>query len=179
MNSLAMFEFTEDDLNANKRGFFSASQKETIKNYADGIRRSQQGGLKIVVFFLFLGVCMILGMLLSSESYRALLFSDPTILIVLALTVVVVLGIFTLSIYAAHARADRLLNSDVKRVEGVVRLDETHSSKVGSAYYVIIGKIQFVFPEEISGTFQEGEAYRIYYCETSMFKYVLSFEKVD
>jgi hypothetical protein len=178
MNFLTTFEFTEDDLNSNKRGFISASQKKIIKNYADGIRKSQQGGWKFVVFFLFLGLCMILGMMLSSESYRALLFSDPTILIVLALTVPVVLGIFALSIYAANRRADRFLNSELKKVEGAIRLDETHSSEVGSAYYVIIGKVKFPFPEPIAGTFLEGDVYRIFYCETTALRYILSFEKV-
>jgi hypothetical protein len=177
MNFLAMFEFTDDDLNSNKRGFISASQKKIIQNYADGIRKSQQGGWKVVVFFLVLGLCMILGMMLSSESYRALLFSDPTILIVLALTVLVVLGIFGLSIYSAHKRADRFLNSELKKVEGPIRLDETHSSKVGSTYYVIIGKVKFPFPEPVAGTFREGDVYRIFYCETSMLRYILSFEK--
>jgi hypothetical protein len=179
MNSLVMFEFTEDDLKSNKLGLFSASQKEVIKNYSDGIRKSQQGGLKVVVFFLVLGLCMILGMFLSSESYRALLFSDPTILIVLITIVPVVLGIFALSIYFAHQRADRFLNSEVKKVEGMARLDEEHSSKIGSTYYVIINKIKFPFPEDISGIFQEGKSYRIFYCETSMLKYLLSFEKID
>jgi hypothetical protein len=179
MNSFAMFEFTEEDLKSNKRGFFSASQKEVIRNYADGIRKSQQGGLKVVVFFLFLGLCMLLGMFLSSESYRALLFSDPTILIVLVTIVPVVLGIFALSIYGAHRRADRFLNSELKKVEGIARLDEEHSSKVGSTYYVIVNKIKFALPEDASGVFQDGESYRIFYCETSMLKYLLSFEKIE
>lgn len=179
MNSLAMFEFTEDDLKSNKRGFITPKQKEVIKNYADGIRRSQQGGLKVVVFFLFLGLCMILGMFLSSESYRTLLFSDPTILIVLIMIVPVVLGIFILSIYFAYKRADRFLNSELKKVEGKVQLDEEHSSKVGSTYYVIVNKVKFPFPEEVHQTFQEGDNYRIFYCETSMLKYILSFEKIE
>ena len=113
MNFLAMFGFTEDDLESNKRGSISTSQKETIKNIADGIRNSQWGGLKVVIFFLFLGLCIILSMFLSSESYRALLFSDPSILIVFATTVPVVLGIFALSIVSAYRRADRLMDSEL------------------------------------------------------------------
>ena len=176
---MGIFEFTEEDLRSNQRGFISDAQKVTIKNMADSIRNSQWGGLKVVVFFLFLGLCIILGMFLSSESYHVMLFTDPFILIVLMAIVPVVLGIFALSIYSAYRRADRLQNSELKKVEGVVRLDETHSSNIGSTYYIIIGKIKFAFPEEIGGTFQEGKTYRIFYCETSMFKYLLSFEKVD
>ena len=178
MNSLAMFEFTEEDLKSNQRGFISPAQKETIKNFAKGIRSSQSGGLKFGVFFLFFALCLMLGMFLSVESYRSMLLTDPTILIMLCLTGFVVLGIFGLSMYGANRRANRLLNSELKKVEGVVVLDETHSSKVGSAYYVMIGKIKFAFPEDVSGTFEEGKPYRIFYCETSMFKYMLSFEKL-
>ena len=179
MNSLAIFEFTEDDLKSNQRGFISVNQKAMIENMAQGIRGSQSGGSKVGVFFLFFGLCLILGMFLSVESYRTALFTDPIILTVLVLIVPVVLGIFGLSIYSAYKRAERLLNSELKKVEGRVELDETHSSKVGSTYYVIIRKIRFPFPEDISGTFQEGKIYRIYYCETSMLKYMLSFEKVE
>ena len=179
MNFLAMFEFTEEDLKSNKNGFISASQKEALKNMAKGIHSSQSGSLKWGVLFLFFGLCVILGMFLSVESYRSMMVTDPTILIVLCLIVPVVLGIFSLSIYGAHRRADRLLNSELKKVEGVVRLDESHSSNPGTAYYVNIGKVKFAFPEDISGTFLEGKSYRIFYCETSMFKYMLSFEKVD
>lgn len=174
-----MFEFTKEDLESNQRGFFSETQRETLKNYAAGIRNSQWGGLKVVIFFLFFGLCLILGMFLSVKSYRTALFSDPVILIALSATVFVVLGIYSLSIYLAYRRADRLINSELKKVEGAVRLDETHSSKLGSTYYVIVGKVRFAFPEEIGGTFQEGNSYRIYYCETSMFRYMLSFEKLD
>ena len=179
MNSLAMFDFTEEDLKSNKRGFFTSRQREIVENMAGGIRRSSWGGLKVVPFFLILGLCLILGMFLSSESYRAMLFTDPSILISLVVIVIVVFCILVLSIILAYRSADRLSNSELKKVEGKVRLDESYSESAGRAYYVIIGKIKFVFPEDVSGTFQEGKAYRIFYCETSMFKYLLSFEKVD
>ena len=180
MSSLSMLEFTEEDLRSNKRGFLSASQKATLKDYAEGMRRTQSGGLWVVIFFLFLGLCIILGMSLSNESSRAALFASPFNVIALAMTVPVVLGIFALSIWAAYRRADRLTNAELKSIEGVARLDESHDDGVGSTYYVIIGKVKLPIPEESSGSvFQEGKRYRIFYCETSMFKYILSFEKLD
>lgn len=179
MNSLAMFEFTDEDLKSNKRGFFTPKQREIIENTAGGFRKSSWAGFKIVPFFLILGLCLILGMFLSIESYRTMLFTDPSILISLAGIVFVVFCILVLSIILAYRRADRLSNSELKKAEGKVRLDESHSESAGTAYYVIAGKIKFVFPEDVSGTFQEGKSYRIFYCETSMFKYMLSFEKAD
>jgi hypothetical protein len=177
---MSTFEFTEEDLKSNKRGFFSTSQKAMLKGYAEGMRRTQKGGMWVVIFFLFLGLCIILGMSLSNESSRKALFSSPFKLIALGMTVPVVLGIFALSIWAAYRRADRLVNAELKSVEGVARLDETHDSEVGSAYYVIINKVKLAIPEESSGSiFQEGKRYRIFYCHVSMLKFILSFEKID
>ena len=180
MSSLSMFEFTEEDLKSNKRGFFSASQKATLKGYAEGMRSTQRGGLWVVVFFLFFGLCIILGMSLFNESSRRALFASPFNLIVLAMTIPVVLGIFALSIWAAYRRADRLTNAELKSVEGVARLDESHDDGVGSTYYVIINKVKLPIPEESSGSiFQNGKRYRIFYCHVSMLKFILSFEKLD
>jgi hypothetical protein len=177
---MSTFEFTEEDLKSNKRGFLSASQKAMLKGYAEGMRRTQRGGLWVVIFFLFLGLCIILGMSLSNESTRRALFSSPFNLIALAMTVPVVLGIFGLSIWAAYRRADRLANAELKSVEGIARLDETHDSDVGSAYYVIVNKVKLPIPEESSGSiFQGGKKYRIFYCEVSMLKFILSFEMID
>ena len=180
MKAMSPFEFTEEDLKSNKRGFFSASQKATLKSYAEGMRRTQRGGLWVVIFFLFFGLCIILGMFLSNESSRTAFFSSPFNLIALALIIPVVLGIFALSIWAAYRRADQLTNAELKSIEGVARLDETHESGIGSAYYVIINKIKLPIPEEASGSvFREGKRYRIFYCHVSMIKFILSFEKLD
>jgi hypothetical protein len=177
---MSTFEFTEEDLKSNKRGFLSPSQKAMLKGYAEGTRRTQWGGLWVVIFFLFFGLCIILGMFLSNESSRRALFSSPFNLIALAMTVPVVLGIFGLSIWAAYKRAERLENAELNSVEGVARLDETHDSEIGSAYYVIIKKVKLPIPEEASGSvFQEGKRYRIFYCHVSMIKFILSFEKLD
>jgi hypothetical protein len=73
-----------------------------------------------------------------------------------------------------------LTNAKLKSVEGAARLDETHDSEVGSAYYVIINKVKLPIPEESSGSiFQEGKRYRIFYCHVSMLKFILSFEMID
>src|SRR5690349_18768389 len=135
MNFLAMFEFTMDDLKSNQRGLISVKQKDAIENIAEGIRKSQRGSAKAGVFFLFFGLCIILGMFLSSENYRAMLFTDPSILLSLGTIVLIVFGILALSIYLTYRRADRFSNSGLKEVEGLAHLDETHSSKTGSTYY--------------------------------------------
>ncbi len=175
----AVYEFTEQELISNQRGFMSSGQKEMIHQLAAGIRRSQRATARVAIIFPGVGLLIILGISLSNESARAALFSNLLNLIVLACLIPLVLGIFALSIYLADRRADKLATSQLSTVEGRVRLDETHSSTVGSAYYVIVGKTRFVFPEDISHIFPENSKFRFYYCETTMLKLILSYEKIN
>jgi hypothetical protein len=176
---LNIFEFTEEDLKSNRLGLLSANQRKWVEGMAGGIRRSQRSLFPVLIFFMILGLGLFLGMTLSNESTRKAFLADPSTLIVLCGSVLVILGIFGASIFFANRRAERLANSQVARAEGKVRLDEKRSSKTGTTYYAIIGRDKFAFAESVSGLFKEGEAYRIYYCETSMLKLILSYERIS
>jgi hypothetical protein len=177
--NLNLFEFTEEDLKSNRLGLLSAKQRRWIDGMAEGIRRSQRGGFPIILFFLTLGLGIFLGMTFSVEGARRAFLSDPLNLMIVCAIVPIVLGIFGLSVISANRRAERLRSSAVLRAEGRVQLDESHSSKTGSTYYVIVDDSQFAFPEDVAEIFREGESYRIYYCETSMLKLILSWEKIS
>lgn len=174
---LTFYEFTEDDLKSNRNGFITPRQREWVKGFAKGISRSQRGTAKFAIIFPFIGLCLILGMSFSNESARAALLSDPMNLIVLVLVVPLVIGIFLLSIFFADRRAARLSEAELKKAEGTVKLDEEHS-RVGPTYFVRVGKTEFKFGEDVSEYFAAGGTYRIFYCETSMLKLILSYEKV-
>jgi hypothetical protein len=174
-----VYEFTEEELRSNQRGFVSDGQKEMLRQMAAGIRSSQRSTAKIAIVFPFIGLCLILGLSLSNESARTALFANISNLVILGLLIPMIVGIFWLSTYFADKRADQLAVSRLSKVEGKISLDETHSSKVGSAYYVIIGKVKFVFPEDVSRIFPEGSIFRIHYCETTMLKLILSYEKIN
>jgi hypothetical protein len=177
--NLAVYEFTDEELKSNQRGSVSPAQKEMLHQMAVGIRRTQRGTAKVAIIFPLIGLVMILGLSLSNESARAALFSNVINLVVLALLIPLVIVIFWLSIYFADKRADQLAGSRLSRVEGKVSLDETHSSKVGSTYYMIIGKVKFAFPEDVSAIFPENSNFRVYYCEIKMLKLILSYEKMN
>lgn len=174
---LTFYEFTEEDLKSNRNGFITPRQQEWVKGFAKGISRTQRGTTKIAIVFPFLGACLILGMHLSNEDARAAFFANPQILIVLCATLVLVVGIFALSIFFADRRAARLSEAVLKKAEGTVELDEEYS-KVGPTYYLRVGKTVFKFGEDVSSYFAEGGIYRIFYCETSMLKLILSHERV-
>jgi hypothetical protein len=175
---LTFYEFTEEDLKSNRNGFISPRQKEWVKGFAKGISGMQRGNAKIAIIFPFIGLCLILGMNLSNERARAAFLSDPTYLVVLLLVVPFVVGIFALSIYFADRRAARLSEAVLKKAEGTVELDEEYS-KVGPTYFVRIDWTEFKFGEDVSEYFAEGGIYRIFYCETSMLKLILSHERVE
>lgn len=175
---LTFYEFTDDDLKSNRNGFITPRQREWIKGFAKGISRTQRGTAKFAIIFPFIGLCMILGMSLSNESARTAFFSDPMNWIVFVLIVPFVIGIFGLSIFFANRRAARLSEAELKKAEGTVELDEEYSS-VGPTYFVRVGKTEFKFGEDISGYFLKGGTYRIFYCETSMLKLILSYEKIS
>lgn len=72
-----MFEFTEEDLKANKRGQLSPSQREWLKGIAGGVRRLSRTNVWIGIGFLFFGVCLMLTLYLQNERSRAALGQGP------------------------------------------------------------------------------------------------------
>lgn len=170
-----LFEFTEEDLRSNQRGFITPSQMKFLSGFAKGIVASHRGGWPIIIFFLLLGTGLILAMNLSNESTRRAFFADPTIAIVLCATTPVVLGIYGVSAIFAKRRAEQIANPMLKIAEGKITLDE-ESSRVGTTYFVMVGEDEFKFGGDMSQHFPEGRKCRVYYSETPMLKIILSYE---
>lgn len=173
-----MFEFTEEDLKANQRGQLSPSQREWLISVAHGTRSFSWINSLIAIGFAFLGLCIILALFLQSESYRAALFSNPQILIVLLGTVPLVAGIMGLGMFFNYRNADKLENAVLSTASGAVRFDEDSSGESGTTYYVIVGKKKFKFGDDMSRTFKEGQKYKFYYCKAGFYEFVMSYEKV-
>jgi hypothetical protein len=174
-----MFEFTEDDLKANKRGHLSASQREWLKSVAQGTRSYSWINSIIALGFAFLGLCIVLGLSLQNERSRAALFSDPMNLIVLIGIVPLIMGILALVIFLNHRSANKLEKAVLSSASGPVRHDYDSSGESGiTTYYVIVGRKKFKFADDMSGTFKEGEKYRVYYCKAGFYEFVMSYEKL-
>ena len=174
-----MFEFTEDDLKINKRGQLSPSQKEWLEMVARGVRSFSWKSAFIALGFTFLGLCIVIALYLQNERSRAALFSSPVNLIVLIGMVPLIMGIMALVIFLNYRSANRLENSVLSSVSGVVRLDEDASAKGGTAYLVYIGKKKFTFGDDMSAVFKEGEKYKVYYCKSGVYEFVMSYEALQ
>lgn len=174
-----MFEFTEEDLKANKRGQLSRSQREWLKGIARGTRSFSWINSSIAMGFTFLGLCIVLALSLQNERSRATLFSNPMNLIVLIGMVPLILGILALVIFLNYRSANKLENSVISSVSGPIRLDYDSSGESGlTSYYVFVGKKRLTFGEDMSSVFKEGEKYKFYYCTSGLYEFVMSFERL-
>lgn len=175
-----MFEFTEEDLKANKRGQLSQSQKEWLEGVGQGGIRLQGFNVWIAVGFMFFGLCLILALFLQNEDSRAALFANPLNLLIFPIMIVVIVSILVLSLLLARWNANKLQNATLSSVSGSVRFDQDYSSKSNIAtYYVIVGRKKFKFADDMSHTFKEGEKYRFYYCKAGMYEFVMSYENLE
>lgn len=175
-----MYEFTEEDLKSNKRGFLTQGQRDYLKMIGEGGVKVQKGNMKFAIFFMFLGLCIILAMFLQNESTRAALFSNPLNILVFTAIVVVVGLILAFSIWLARRVSEMLKSADLKVAEGKIELDSHYNSGAGfTSYYVFVGKKRFGFTEDMSRTFKEGEKYRVYYVKASAFELIMSYERVQ
>ncbi len=177
---MSIFDFTEEDLKSNKRGHVSPRQKEWLQMTAGGIRRSSWTSVYVMVGFMFLGLCIVLGLYLQNEDSRAALFSNPLNLLVFPATIVAVAGILAFSVWLARRISERLMNAQLLVAEGTIRLDEEGRGESGfTSYYVFVGKKKFAFSEDMSRVFKEGEKYKVYYCKAGVYEPILSLERVD
>jgi len=133
----------------------------------------------IAIGFMFLGLCIILGLSLQNERSRAALFSDSMNLIVLIGIVPLILAILALAIFLNYRNANRLENSALSSASGAVRLDYDSPGESGiTSHYVFVGKKRFTFGDDMSATFKEGEKYKVYYCKAGVYEFVMSYEQV-
>lgn len=174
-----MFDFTEEDLKSNKRGFLSPQQKERISMTARGMLQSSNRGVWIGTGFAIFGACLMLALFLQNESTRKLLFSNLSVIIALSFTVLAAFLIMSLGVFLVRKMTDKLQKGEILTAEGVIKLDQGYSENSGiSSYYVFIGKKRFAFTEDMSGIFPEGTKFRLYYCKAGAMELILSFEKV-
>ena len=175
-----MFEFTEADLKSNQRGFLTKGQREYLKMIGEGGVRVQRWNIKIAIGFMFLGLCITLGLYLQNEDTRAALFSNPLNLLVFPAIIVIVAIILAFSIWLARWISERLQNAELKVATGKIELDQEYSSKAGfTSYYVYVGRKKFGFTESMSHIFKEGEKYRVYYVKASAYEMIMSYERLS
>ena len=144
---------------------------------ARGVRSFSWKSAFITIGFTFLGLCIVIALYLQNERSRAALFSSPVNLIVLIGMVPLILGILALAIFLNYRNANRLENSVISSASGAIRFDQDSSGESGiTSYYVFVGKKRFTFGDDMNAVFKEGEKYKVYYCWSGVYEFVMSYE---
>ncbi len=170
------FDFTEDDLSANQRGLISEHQRTRLRGMVRGIGGCSIQTALIAFGFVFLGFCLILASFLQNEESRQALFSNPLNIVLLGLSVLAVLVLLAGAAWWNRKQAAGLTNAPLMKVEGLAKVTKEHFKRGGSGYRIKIGEKDFRFIERYGGGFQDGTAYRIYYCQSGAYEPILSIE---
>jgi hypothetical protein len=173
------FDFTEEEVQLNRKGVLSPRQKQVLKSTAHGMRASSKNGVWIILFFLFLGLCITLAVFLQSMDRRSLQALAPQMAIGLCFTVFAVFVITALGIIFTRRQAAKLEVAQLLSAEGIIRHDSSYSSESAfTSYYVYFGKKRFSFADEMGHVFPEGAKFRVYYCKVGQIEMIMSFERL-
>src|SRR5574339_478759 len=124
-----MFEFSDEDLTANKGGQLSRGQREWLEMIGKGVISLQGFNVWIAIGFMVLGLSIMLGLFLQNEDSRAALFANPLNLLVFPIIIFVVVGILLLSLLLARWNANKLQTAVLSSASGNVRFDQDSSGK--------------------------------------------------
>lgn len=176
--SLAIFEFTAEDLKANQRGFLTDKQRGWLQSTARGITSCSMSSAVVGMVFVFIGISLTLGLYLSNEDSRRALFSSPANLLGLAAGAVIGVAAIGGSVLLARRQAASVAAAQLRVVHGTVRHDRDYSSRSGmTSYHVIVGKEKFSYTDDMSSVFREGRPYTIYFCQSGPYKLIMSYEE--
>lgn len=163
-----IFDFKQEDLELNKRGQLSPRQSKWLKGFDLRIR-----SFSWIVGFLLLALSLVLALFLMNEGTYSAWFSDPANRITLFIIALGVIGILTMSMFLARRNVSGLSNAQLRSVEGNIHVEVSDNG-----HFVSIGNKNFVFMENARDLFQEGERYKIYYCKSGAYEFLMSYEKL-
>ncbi len=174
------FDFTEEEVQLNKKGILSQRQKGVLKAMARGIRGSSKSGVWLILGFMVLGLSIIIPLNLQGLNERSLPVLGPQLVAGLCFTVFAIFAVIALSLFTSRRQAAKLEVAPVLSAEGVISHDSDYSSS-GSfrTYYVYFGKKRFSFPDEMERVFPKGSTFRIYYCKVGQIELIMSFERIS
>jgi hypothetical protein len=174
-----VFAFNREDLRSNRAGYISRRQREWLNQIAGGMVRSSGSNAIIALGFVFLGLILILFLYMQNESSRAALFSSSLNLLMVAGAVVLVLIILILALVLTRRRSSALVEAQLQKAEGVVRLEQSFSPGSSiTSYYVFVGRQRFAFSEDMSSVFGEGTNFRVFFIQSGAMQMILSLERL-
>ena len=176
---LNIYEFTADDLDANRRGVITAGQKAWLQSIARGVVKSSRATVPIALVFTLCGLCLILGLALQNDSTRRVFFSGANLPITLAVVLPGVAAFLVLALFVSQRQAEGLLNAQLQTAQGTAVLEQDTSPESGTtSYRLALGKKKIAFGDDPGGLFTAGNAYRVHYIKSGAFELILSYEEL-
>ena len=173
------FDFTAEDLDANRRGIITPRQRARLRGMGRGISGCSSQGLVLMVLFALIVGGFIILMNLSNESMRRLFLNDPAQLAMLLGSVPLVIVVFLGVNRVTQKSASQLSDAKLLVAEGKAIIKREYSSHGGTGYVVNVGAKKFNFLEEYSTLFKQGAPYRVYYAQAGPYEPILSIEQVE
>jgi hypothetical protein len=174
------FDFTEEELQSNKRGILSQRQKDVLKAMARGIRSSSKSGVWLVLGFMVLGLGIIIPLNLQGLNERSLPILGPQLVAGLCFTVFAIFAVIVFMLFNSRWQAGKWEAAQLLSAEGVISHDSDYAPSAGfRSYYVYFGKKRFSFLDEMERVFPEGSTFRIYYCKVGQTELIMSFERIS
>ena len=176
---MTKFDFTNEELQLNKKGTLSQRQKGVLKAMAHGIRDSSKSGVWIILGFMVLGLGIIIPLNLQGLNERSLPILGPQLVAGLCFSVFAIFAVIVFMLFSSRRQAAKWEAAPLLSAEGVISHDSDFAPSAGfRSYYVYFGKKRFSFLDDMSDQFPEGSTFRIYYCKVGQVDLIMSFERV-
>lgn len=164
------FNFTADDLAANRQGYLTPAQKKVIA----GTRRARGCGARAAYIAMGASIAIIVAAFVLTGGLEIPLSSEA--LPAYAVAISAFIGIFLAAIVYDRVRSRDLRTGKISVAEGPAQR-RTKEYKFGTAFYVKIGRrrFQLTHPEQFDA-FDECIRYRVYYVKNPPVHLIMSLE---
>ena len=165
------FDFTPDDLEANRRGIISEHQRQQLISMGRGLNKFTGKSIIWLFLFLILASGLILTVWFFSAGSPSVLlsefFSDPFGMAMQVGTICAIGPLVVALIYFLNKRTNATVlnsaNGPLLSDEGVAKITDGYT-KYGAQYKIVrIGKKDYISLRPYASLFKPGQSYRIYY----------------
>ncbi len=182
------FDFTPDDLEANRRGIISEHQRQQLISMGHGLNKFTGKTIIWLFLFLILASGLILVVLFSSagspSAFLSEFFLDPFGMTIQVGSICAIAPLATVLIYFLHRwNALAVLHSakgPLLSSEGIASITNGYT-RTGTQYKIVrIGKKEYINLRPYASLFKSGQGYRIYYVKGGALRgMVLSIEELE
>ena len=178
------FDFTPEDLDANRRGIISEHQRQQLIGMGRGMSKFTDQSVRWLFLFVVVAGGLILAMQFSSAGSSSALLSDPFSLAILFGSVCVVVPLVIALVYFFNKRTDAAVfnsaNGPLLSDEGIAKITNGYG-KYGTQYKIVrIGKKEYIALRPYASLFKAGQNYRIYYVKAGALpEMILSIDELE